>query len=903
MNKTKNVLLASSLALLGVTLASCAKNDVRNTEIPYESISSTKVVAKVGDISITEKELYNKLRYSSGTTVFNKALDNLLYGEALKEVKYEGQAKIDIDEEIATAVYGTNELTKLKLMKKDDLELSRKKFVDKMAQQGLVLTEDELVFDEITKKTENVSFSKLSEDTINHYKYTQAKKVAGKKYIESVADKEYIEKEDGKNQKNQYYIDDKKIEARYENNYRKYNTATGIILRFNNAADANRAIALATDGHGITKATVQADYVKLYNNYYNYEDEDLIASQIGVNENTIFKTNSEVSQLTQFHEEVKNLFVDKMEDGDGLLKPINIGDKYYLIYRQDVTFLTGEKEDIPYTLLTEKLGEEKVNEIKKELKADIIDEQAPNVSSTLYTEGLEDKDLKIYDPFIENNFAGSNLFYEYVSDFDNKYIFTTKDFKYTTQQFYSDLLNYNLDQSVVELVLNKFLYKNKKSYLEENEEKDIINNLNTELKEFNKGNKNLNKAYGETNYLFFQYGVTTKDEVITKLCATQIKNDYLVDFVNNNWSTTDHKINTEATKILEILRDSALEVIKDKKIFNLNLDHILISVDNDQDGNPDNLLEFVDSLNAEELKKFEEAVQKLSKAIAKEVTTINRPNTKEKLDYIVNAFNNNLNTCDGVSWSTYKTYHFTLKAEALGNIDQSSANNYVEEFKEYVENVFDTAVRNNLEIDKEKEKDGRLYFPDRLDEKGNVVSKVDTNNFEVNDLCKTEFGYHMVSLNSYKKDNTTLRFKFTKENDTSNDYSNIKVILDEKDKDNKDDDIYIITDIYNDNADKPSINQMLVYFVEKTNGEVTSINTSIKNSLSTLLDETITKFKSAGFQEFLLLKELGEITSDNLEGFNYNRYLEYLKNTNENYDKESYFYNNWYGDKFNGITK
>ena len=132
----------------------------------------------------------------------------------------------------------------------------------------------------------------------------------------------------------------------------------------------------------------------------------------------------------------------------------------------------------------------------------------------------------------------------------------------------------------------------------------------------------------------------------------------------------------------------------------------------------------------------------------------------------------------------------------------------------------------------------------------------------------------------------------------------LKVILDDKEIDDKNDDVYVITDIYKEvtaesGKEIPSFNQAFVYFVEKTNGSVTSIKSSIKNNLSTLLDEVIEKYKTNSFQKYLLITEVfSDVNKDNLTEFNLESYLEYLKNSNESYDTESYYYNNWYNNSF-----
>lgn len=908
MKKTTSRLLTLSLVgALTLTLASCSK-ETRNQVTPYGNISEAKTAISINNNSttytVTEKELYNRLKYQYGYTLFTENLESKLFSEELKTVKYEGDTKKDIDTEVAKAIYGTDDLEKLKQMPEKDLELARKKYKDSMAQQGVKIEDiNKLKFDEITRDTESVSFSSLPQNLIDEFKLEPAKKEASKKYLESIADKETIVDEEDSNiiNDNPYYIDEDAIEKEYEDNYKKHNTSHGIILRFNSLRDAEEAIKDVTGGKTfLNEANLDEQYLKLFNNYYSYSEDQLKnVSDINSNELTTFKTNDELSQLSSFSSNLETLFLDTLEDNKGLLKPMNIDKKYYLVFRLNVNYKTNTTEEIRYSELESKLGKDEAKKIKDELKANIIDSKIESVASKVYENKLEGVDLKIYDPFLENTFANSYNFYEYVTSSSSDVIYEGKDIKYTVDDFYKDLKSYNLDSTVVDLLLNKYLYDTQKSYLGENEQADFEKALKEEIKSFKKGDKTINQAYGEELYLFATYGYMTQSEVVANKMASSILDDYITDYISDSWATEDHKINQENTGFIQKIIDSALEVIKTKKLFDINIDHILISIDNDQDGNPDNMKTFLDSLNKEEKAKFEKAVLDLTNAIIKETQAINRKDTLEKLQYIVEAFNNNQNLKDGSNWADYKTYKFVLKAESLGNVDESSVKNYVTEFKEYVENLFDKVVKDNLEIPEDKEGDGIIYF--------NRTGDVLGNNYEdlkYDEICYSEFGFHIISVNSYKKDSTTLNFELSKDSDSAGNWKDLKIILDDKEIDDKNDDIYVITDIYKEvTADSgkeiPSFNQAFVYFVEKTNGNVTSIKTNIKNNLSTLLDEVIEKYKTNSFQKYLLISEVfSSVNNDNLKEFNLESYLEYLKNSNESYDTESYYYNNWYNNSF-----
>ena len=141
------------------------------------------------------------------------------------------------------------------------------------------------------------------------------------------------------------------------------------------------------------------------------------------------------------------------------------------------------------------------------------------------------------------------------------------------------------------------------------------------------------------------------------------------------------------------------------------------------------------------------------------------------------------------------------------------------------------------------------------------------------------------------------------ENDTDGDYAEIEVILNENDPDDDNDNIYVVTDTYGEETDKPSMKQVFVYYVQYTQGDVTGFRTSLENDLSDLLDDVIAKYQVADFQEYLLIRELGSITTPNSDlvgNFNYDFYLNYLVNQIEDYDTENITtYSDWYNNSLN----
>ncbi len=905
MKMLKKGLILSLTGVFALTLASCSDKEKRNQTVPYGSISDT-VVASAGDINLTQKELYNRLKYSYGSTVFTNKLNRVIYAEEYKNFSYSGDDKITIDEAVASAIYGSSSVDTLKTLTTKEKETSIAKYIDTMTNQGFILNADELVFDEITSSTKHVSFSKLSQALIENYAVDLIKEDANIAYLQTIADSEYLPDEDNPDseEENDYYIDEDALESEYNSNSKEYYSAHGIVLRFNSLSEANRMMTLA----GFSEADLRSSYVKLYNAYYSYKTE-LTANNIKTTKDTTFVYDEENNDLTNnFSSSVSTFFKDNLNNADGLTKPRNIDGSYYLIYREDLIYTTTNTAEVVEYADLNTLGTDLVTKIKADLRQNILENNASSVSSKVFTDRMLDANLKIYDPYLENSFANSYTDYEYVTTVDNNLIFSSSLGDYSVNDFYKDLTCYNINETLITLLVNKFLYQNEYSYLDDDAETDYRKTLKDNIKDFNDGKANLSQAYGEANYLFYTYGYYTVDEVVLNNMASQIQIAYLADYIYDSWASKPelndtnseyynngeyYQINYDKLNILHNILNKALELYGDKEYLDLNVDHILISVDNNGDGDPDDMDDFLSSLSTEEKNEFQTALNDLAKAILAEAEAISFHTNMDKLNYIVTAFNRNLPLHDGSTWDEYKTYNFILTAESLGDVTTSSVTNYVEPFQDYLKAIYAKAIENELEIP-EDDKNGIFYSANgaltSTDFKG-----INFDSEETSDLCQTNYGFHMLSLNSYDEESTnTLNFEFLASSDSAKDYYEIVVEIDE------DAEIEIKTDTYSTTKDEPSDNQLLVYYVQYTEGDVNGFRTSIENDLSDLLDDTIAKFQTNNFQTYLLIQRIGTITTakELVGNFNYEFYMDYLVNQMEEYEVND-DYANWYDGSLN----
>ncbi|MDE7105926.1 MAG: hypothetical protein K2O22_02030, partial [Anaeroplasmataceae bacterium] len=320
----------------------------------------------------------------------------------------------------------------------------------------------------------------------------------------------------------------------------------------------------------------------------------------------------------------------------------------------------------------------------------------------------------------------------------------------------------------------------------------------------------------------------------------------------------------------------------------INIDHILIFIDDDGDGSPDDPKDFVKNFTDAQKKEFDAALLELANAIYAEATCEELTKSNSILDilkYIVGAYNRNesLFSDPTKTWESYKKYNFLLTAESLsssGDTTQSNVSAYVKEFGDYVKKLYSKAVEDKLVVDS---KTSTFYFV----ESGNKAPS------QIEDLCATQFGYHMIVVNSYDTPSTT---KSTSSSDTYGYYKDIEVLLNEKETDTTLDNIYVvIPDTYNEEEKTATMNQFFVYYVQKLKGATSSLDSTLRDVLSSMFDDAISHYTSSGFQNFLLFKDL-DITateSNSILARQLENYASYLKRTSQEYDDENNF-ESWY---------
>ena len=822
-NLINKVLLVLLVLFVGISLTACGEEtDTTNKNVPYGTLSSETVYASIGDIKLSEKALYDELRVNGFDYLFDEIINTLVkpsdFGLSVDNNREE------LIELVNKACYGTSDEEALAKMNSTTKATYVKKYVDSMYLQNINITATNI----------------YTEECLGHYLNQLAQKAYAEKVLTDENSKyfyanefqkengEFVLDEDGEQIKNTYYISEESIESSYnstKNSEAEYNV---VIVAFNTLADAKKAL----NGYNENELTYE-NFQTIYNNKYGYKT---------VSEDNFFLTTTELSA----YDSGLSTLVKNMKAGDYKLYQ-QFGKNVYLVY------LNQEKPEVEY----EKLEEADKAAAKEETIKELIEGKlTSNVISTLLVEKVYDTEIVIYDYVFDALYAAENSDHKRLEasewkDEYNSYVAKVGETYITVADFYSKLekllgLTTSLDYFTNEVLLNS-------KYADKLTDKDletIDNEYKTAVESFEKdsyASSGLPASVGKDVFLFAYFGSTNETEIKNQYKSQKIWEYYLKEKPENYFALAE-----------------AFSKQYHDKYFDLSVKHILLTVDFDSDGTPDDPELFMNKLSEEKQTAFTNAIVTAMDAIVKEVNYIveeDYSSLVDALDYVLREFyaNGTLLSDTTKTWSFYKDeFNLGLTIEDLSSVSSSTYSQYVKEFGIGVQKLY-------AQLSEEKKLDD--------DYLASSVSNID-------ELIKTNYGYHILGV--YNSGNVTSAL-YTKDNDSSEQYVNIKVEVNgEK---------VTIENAYSENK-WASINQIRIYDAQvNTEDGITDLPSAVKTYISKFYTTFTTRFNNESFRNILLAKT--ELTIDFADANNDAKYAEFIEiqkrqlDSYEDYSSES----------------
>lgn len=550
--------------------------------------------------------------------------------------------------------------------------------------------------------------------------------------------------------------------------------------------------------------TIECNQISLYSAYLNmYNDYEYAAWDLGyetlvkgVYENLLYKYSDISSTRSNFATQVfSTLTYDESATGSYLAQPTSISGSehvtpYYLIMK------------LGSSTITEDPSEEKLAELKEEKIKEYL--ETSGVVTTALAELRKEAGLVLYDEYfgyeyknIISNNSSSNTYgpsdtkdYYKVKSYKAKILAqTTKEVSVNGNKVAKmtitadDLYDFSMSQSASSFIsttaLNKVLLTMEDFAKIHGKSTNYLTSKNWKMVEYAEATQNYNyyyeyyaslyKQYGydyydSINQFLYEYGSRNFDDMVLSFERGTMRNVFIYNalvgdlFANTSdqYLTTLSSYATTATDPTGNSTDKYLfnsEKFTDlfDKYFSINVDHVLISVDFDEDGSPDDYNKFLETFDettgeSSFLRKADQTTltkadwdQLIKKLESKLYDFIDQDENWGKsnvsdLDKFVDEYLES-SIVDG-DYKEFKKVGITVKYESLGEVTPSNKTNYVKEFQDGIDEVYEKLAR----VDKE------LLGYSMSDK-----------------LTKTEFGLHFIvetAGSNYDK----INFKYTDDN-------------------------------------------------------------------------------------------------------------------------------------------
>ena len=796
----KNLVIKSLLVLLvlfvGISLVSCQEEqttDTYNKNVSYGELSDSTVYATLDELTLSEKALYNELRVNGYDYLFDEMIKTLVNPTTLNLNHEDEDTQKALIKLINEDCYGTDDEEEINRMSSSTKNTNELKYIDQMYLAGVKdLTQSNL----------------YTENNLKHYLQELAQIEYARKALTSPTSKYYwgskyqtenneaLKDSEGKDLKNPYYISEETIETTYNSTKNKELTYNVVIVGFDTLAESQAALKNALADNVISYEEAKAIYTAKYQYKDNSESNYLLTD----------------ADLSDYNTNLINL-VKNLEAGQYKYNQ-QFGNKVYLV------FLQAEKGEVKY----EELDDVAKALAKKEIVDEIIDGKlTSSFISTLLVEAVYDSEVEIHDYVYDVLYSVENSEHTRLdqSKWDNSLVAKINGTPIYVKDFYALLESKIGVTTAMDYFTSEVLLANEAINVLTDEEKEAITkNYNEIISAFEQDGyttNNLPASIGKDVFLFIYFGQMSEEDVIKYMSSQKIWEKYATTKPSHEYYELVEKVGK----------------LYDDNYFDLSVKHILLTVDFNGDGNPDDPELFLKDLPESKRANFYAELKGLFNKILTEVHTIvnnGHANLQDALDYVLKAYYVTDVTdpqakliSTGEYWKDLRTvYNFGLTIEDLGSVNNSTASKYVSEFGVGVKALYE-----------------------ELKAAGTLNKDFLATTAEDKYLIKTSFGYHMLAA----YDTTAApSAKFEAEDDKTTNpvYVNIKVEIDDEEE--------IVENAYSSN-NYPSYNQIKIY-VSQLNSEagVEDLPIAVETYINKFYSSFTSKYNNDTFKNILLAK-------------------------------------------------
>ena len=661
----------------------------------------------------------------------------------------------------------------------------------------------------------------------------------------------------------------------FENYYKKY--------AINTSRDLNRDVALTT-------AQVKQAFVDIHNLINPTSQIEISGSTIVGKGDVDFSTTVSYDELTKINASLRSHIYTTLISEASMDDPndttngqpyssryTQFGTPYYLVFK-----LSDGKEAEEGVLIEDPQDAEKeifastATAIRDEMYELLLESKLTSAYiSEVVTKRYDEVEINIYDPVVRILYEQS---FGYEGSTDNKsgnVVATVDGTEITVSDFYARLeKSYGINISL-DLVSNQYLLNSDKYTITKEDRDSYQTQFEDIISQFSADNfasAGFPASMGRERFLLLAFGSRTNQEAINQIYVyPELRNQYLEDYEVHYGEDIYEKL-------------SELAKLQYNNYKSMNVSHLLIYVDQNGDGQPDDPQDYLDTLDAlgqqAVLEGLVDLVEILYEKVGYYSTFANGFQT------LATEFNNSGRILRGndvppvgpndpkldiqpeLTWARFRQLGFHLKYETLSSPITNTSN--IISSQQRLDEVFYNRVMSMYDVD------ATLPLLDLYD---SVITQEELSN------VKSTFGWHLI-LNTSVSKSASMMFSQYADND-----GEYKSDSDET------------LNFYNSTSDWISPNQVKFYLIESNSDEGMKIPATVQTAFNTQFQPILTRYQSTYMQRELVFKLIEDATFSGNQGarfdvireINRRQMNEYMLSSNGVYDNNyATLYEDWF---------
>jgi hypothetical protein len=698
---TKKLLITLLSLFLGISVMSCNKETTTTEETPNASEIPTlsnpdKVFLSTDDYSVTYGELYSEVKINDGLNQLLNLVDTDLISDYISAV-----TDTEIENRILKLTYGTDDPEEIAKLTDEEVTVLEKSFADSMFLLGYTT---ETVVDNyvrlVVAREKYARNEMISSDNVDEPWYAGPESVAeyfsvNYRYDINTIKIRFMSESDAKSVLRQFNLVSK------DGLLKLYTGTTPLSEVPSSQLDETNTTVL-------TDAEILEQFIILYNYVYgDYRDElseDATLETLLANEDL----KAEYSVLAEANASLSKFVYDSLgtyqeftTDQDDVAyytyEPVkyysNSDTSYYMILnlakteKPDVEDFEGTEAD-----LVAIIGQDIFDEVQEQIID--LNLSATSFVSNRMAELRAEHNFDIYDYYLGMDYGLTFSDFEINEEGHTSLVATYDDVEISADDLFMYAFNINAPLYTVYAVQSKVVVA---AHYEDiycvNEEEvceyDVLENTSEKMVEHKEAYLSLEEQFNSSyyasyytfdEYLYLAYGVRTYDGMLFDYYVTSTLQPFIIydEITKNNYDL----IHT----MMELSQPYY------DNYFSLDVEHVLIYLDRDENGSPDDYAEFYEGLDDktvydQKLADFEQAIRTYLDDSENSMASLVSDYKKAKRD--------------DVTWGEFKIYGFYLLTESLGDIDYTKAVSTYE--TPFVDALIDLYQDYNLEANENEE--------------------------------------------------------------------------------------------------------------------------------------------------------------------------------------------------------